>query len=209
VLRAFFGHLVASDVIERSPAEHIQPPKTEQRERGYLRAHEYGQLLGAAGANPRDFAILTLFLQTGLRLSELCGLTLSDVDLSHEVIHVHGKGNKAAAVPLEAKSIKALARYLDDRGDGAPAALFLNRYGEPLSASGVKKLLKGYVRATELPDWVSCHTLRHTYGTLKGEKGVDPMQLQQLMRHSRLQTTTIYRHHRAESLAKVQKRTSL
>ncbi len=209
VLRAFFSHLEVEAVIDRSPVKGVQPPKTERREKGYLRPHEYAQLLAAAGASSRDFAILTLFLQTGLRLSELCALTLADVDLRNDVVHVHGKGHVAADVPLEAKSLKALARYLADRGEGGPDTLFLNRYGEPLSPSGVKKLVKQYVRQAGLPDWVSCHTLRHTYATIKGEKGVGALALQKLMRHARLQTTTIYTHQRAESLAKIQKRTSL
>lgn len=198
------------EVIGRSPTRGIAPPKTERRERGHLRPQEYAQLLAAAGGDTRDFAILQLFLQTGLRLSELCGLTLADLDLGNERVLVRaGKGKADAMVYLEAKSLKALARYLDERGEAGPAALFLNRYGEPLSASGVKKLVKSYVHAAGLPDWVSCHTLRHTYATIKGEKGVGALALQKLMRHARLQTTTIYTHHRSESLAKIQKRTSL
>ncbi len=210
VLRAFFSYLEAEDVINRSPARGIAPPKSERRERGSLRPHEYAQLLAAAGGDTRDFAILQLFLQTGLRLSELCSLMLADIDLPNERLPVRaGKGKADATVYLEAKSLKALSRYLDERGAWGPAALFLNRYGEPLSTSGVKKLVKHYVRAAGLPDWVSCHTLRHTYSTIKAERGVGALALQKLMRHARLQTTTIYTHHRAESLAKIQKRTSL
>ena len=97
-----------------------------------MRPEEYAKLLSTAGANPRDFAILQLFMQTGIRVSELVHLTLQDVDLVNKVIKVAGKGSKERTIPLEKKAVLALTNYLSVRGESLDQTFFLNYTGTGL-----------------------------------------------------------------------------
>jgi integrase/recombinase XerD len=111
----FFRYLHEQELLPVSPAALVAIPKKERKAQTYLRPEEYARLLSAAGSYPRDFAILQLLLQTGIRVSELVHLTLTDVDLVNKVIKVSGKGSKERTIPLEKKAVLALKNYLNVR----------------------------------------------------------------------------------------------
>src|SRR5712691_9855984 len=107
-LKSFFAFLKDENIITSSPADTIHMPNKERKKKVVLRTDEYSRMLSEAGGNPRDFAILQLFLQTGIRVSELIAIQLEDADITHRILKVHGKGNKEREIPLEKKSVQAL-----------------------------------------------------------------------------------------------------
>ena len=119
-------------------------PKKEWRQRVYLRPDEFSKMLAVAGANPRDFAILQLFLQTGIRLWELVNLRLDDVDLVNRTIRITGKGNKQRELVLEKKASQALTSYLRGRAESSDDHAFISYQGTGLSITAVKKLVVKY-----------------------------------------------------------------
>src|ERR687883_1800484 len=126
-IKEYLRFLVGSGIIPISPAESVSAPKRERNGRTYLIPEEYTRLLSLAGSNPRDYAILQVFLQTGIRVSELCRLTLSDVDLVDRTVTIRqGKGMADRTIELEKKGLQALRNYLQSLSD----ALFLNYQAE-------------------------------------------------------------------------------
>src|SRR5436190_6719370 len=148
-LREYFRFLEGIGVIPKSPTTGIETPKREKNGRQVLRSDEYTKMLSLAGANARDYAILQVFLQTGIRVSELASLTLRDVDFIKPSITVRGKGNAQREVALEKKGIQALRSYLAVRmaPEGSTERLFLNYKGEPISERGIRKLVVKYTKA--------------------------------------------------------------
>src|SRR5205085_7879466 len=110
-LKSFFTYLKDEHMVNLSPADTIHMPNKERKKKVVLRTDEYSRMLSEAGGNPRDFAILQLFLQTGIRVSELIAITLEDLDIQCHVLKVHGKGNKERDIPLEKKSVQAVKSY--------------------------------------------------------------------------------------------------
>jgi site-specific recombinase XerD len=166
-------------------------------------------MLSLAGANPRDYAILQVFLQTGIRVSELASLTTHDVDFVKPAIHVRGKGSIEREIALEKRGVQALKSYLAVRADSLSERLFLNYQGEPISERGIRKLVVKYTKKAGITKRASCHTLRHTFATYKAEKGVSPFQLQQWLGHANLNTTQIYVHLGKQNAKKIMEQTSL
>jgi site-specific recombinase XerD len=194
-LREFFRFLEGAGIISTSPAAGIQLPRKEVKQRVYLRVDEFQRLVAAAGGHPRDHCILTLFLQLGIRVSELVKLQVSDVDLTERLVIVRdGKGGKERVIPLEKRSYTALKTYLEYRRDSLCPELFLSYQGQGMSDRAVKKLVEKYRRRAGIEKKISCHSLRHTFGVYKAEQGVSPWQLQEWFGHSNLQTTQIYTH---------------
>jgi len=210
-IREYFRYLVDSELLPRSPVAGIETPKKEHNNRNHLRNDEYTKILSLAGGNPRDYAIFQIFLQTGVRVSELCFLTIEDVDLTAGQLHVReGKGQSAREIVLEKKAILAVKRYLQVRPDALSDVLFLNRYGEPLGDRGVRKLVAKYTKDAGITKKISPHSFRHTFATSKAESGkVSPFQLQQWLGHRNLNTTQIYVHMAKQNQRKVMKATSL
>ncbi|MGI8551926.1 MAG: tyrosine-type recombinase/integrase [Dehalococcoidia bacterium] len=209
-LREFFRFLEVHELIPRSPAINIDTPKRERRGRTYLRVDEFTKLLSLAGAHPRDFCILQLFLQTGIRVSELCDLRLGDIDLIGRTLSIaNGKGRASRVIELEKKGIQALRTYMAVRPSVPYTTLFLNRDQEPLGERGVKKLVAKYLQLAGITRKVSCHSLRHTFGTYKAEQGVSPYQLKEWLGHANLNTTQIYVHLSRQNAKKVMEGTSL
>ena len=177
-IKEYFRFLVGSGVIAVSPTESVSAPKRERNGRNYLTPEEYTRLLSLAGSNPRDYAILQVFLQTGIWVSELCSLTLSDVDLADRTLTIRqGKGMADRSIELEKKGYQAIKNYLRSRPQSLSDALFLNYQAEPLSERGVQKLLAKYVKLAGITKRISPHSLRHTFATYKAERGVSPYQL--------------------------------
>jgi integrase/recombinase XerC len=208
-LREFFRFLEAEGAIRKAPTTGIDSPKREKNTRAYLRPEEFTRMLSLAGANPRDYAILQVFLQTGVRVSELAGLTLSDIDLAKPAITVRGKGSVEREIALEKRGMQALRNYIAVRPQSLSPQLFLNYQGTPISERGIRKLVVKYTKSAGITRRASCHTLRHTFATQKAEKGVSPFQLQQWLGHANLNTTQIYVHLGKQSAKKLMEQTSL
>jgi site-specific recombinase XerD len=209
-IREFYRWLTNSGAIERSPVDSIDTPRCERKTRTYLTPEEYNRILAAAGANPRDFCILTLFIQTGIRISELCELRLSDIDLESATLSVRlGKGMAARTIELEKKGIRATRSWLRVRPSTHYDHLFLNRDEEPLKEWGVRDLLHKYCEQAGISKRISPHSLRHTFASYKAEAGVSPFQLQQWLGNSSLDTTQIYVHLARKNAKKVMEATSL
>jgi integrase/recombinase XerC len=176
----------------------------------WLRTDEYTKLLSAAGGNPRDYCILQLFLQTGVRVNELCGLDVGDVDLTGKLLRVTGKGDKTRDIPLEKKAIRALKTWLELRGFiPTTEALFPNRYGQRLSDRSVRELLTTYRAAAGITKRATPHSLRHTFGSYKAKAGVPLPMLQKMLGHDKLATTQVYTHVDSLDVHKVMEGTSL
>ena len=210
-IRELFRFLVKRGLLPHSPAIEVSTPKREQKGRVWLRPDEYTKLLSAAGGNPRDFCILQLFLQTGVRVSELVSLNIDDIDLPGKLLRVRaGKGQQARDIPLEKKAIRALKSWLDLRGYVATTdALFPNRYGQRLSDRSVRELLTGYREAAGITKKATPHSLRHTFASYKAKAGVPLPMLKDMLGHAKLSTTQIYTHTDQVDAHKVMEGTSL
>jgi integrase/recombinase XerC len=208
-IREYFRFLEGVGVIQKSPTAGVDTPKREKHTRQFLRADEYTKMLALAGGNPRDYAILQVFLQTGIRVSELAHLTLTDVDVLKPAITVRGKGSVEREIALEKRGVQALKNYLAVRPESLGDVLFFNYKGEPISERGIRKLVVKYRKNAGITKRASCHTLRHTFATYKAEKGVSPFQLQQWLGHANLNTTQIYVHLGKQNAKKIMEQTSL
>ena len=208
-IREYFRYLEGVGVIQKSPTAGIDTPKREKHTRQYLRSDEYTKMLSLAGGNPRDYAILQVFLQTGIRVSELASLTLADIDMTKPAITVRGKGSIEREIALEKRGVQALKNYLAVRPESLSEVIFLNYQGAPISERGIRKLVVKYRKNAGITKRASCHTLRHTFATYKAEKGVSPFQLQQWLGHANLNTTQIYVHLGKQNAKKIMEQTSL
>jgi integrase/recombinase XerD len=210
-IKEFFQFLMNNRVITKSPCETVSMPKRERKQRNYLRPDEYGTLLSCAGSHPRDFAILQLFLQTGIRVGELVQLRVTDIDLKEGVLKISsGKGKKQREIDLEKKAIHALKNYLTTRQETGSDHLFLSYQGSGMSDRAVKKLVKKYKKQAGITKQFSCHSLRHTFASYKAEHGVSAFQLQQWLGHASVTTSQIYVHMtRNQNSHKVMQETSL
>jgi len=216
-IREYFKFLGYEDLVPTSPAQHIAMPKKERKSRVFLRVDEYMKLLNAAAGHSRDYAILQVFLQTALRVSELAGLEKDDVDLDAGTLIVRsttGKGKKERTIYLEKKATQALRAYYVDR-DRLQARLrtydehvFLNYMGEGLSTRGVMDIVEKYRKLAGIIKKFSCHSLRHTCATYKAAKGYQPNEISNLLGHERDTTSLIYVH-MARDAQKLMQQTSL
>jgi integrase/recombinase XerC len=167
-------------------------------------------MLSYAGANARDYAILQVFLQTGLRVSELVALRIDDVDLANRILHVRmGKGMAARSIELERKAIQAIKNYLTTRPKVFSEQLFLNYTGEPISERGVRKMVAKYLKLAGIKKKASCHSLRHTFATAKAQQGVSAYRLKDWLGHASLETTQIYVHLSKQNAQREMEQTSL
>src|SRR6266849_4570413 len=166
-LKSFFVYLKDEHIIVSSPTDTIHMPNKERKRKVVLRPDEYSRMLSEAGGNTRDFSILQLFLQTGIRVSELIAITLEDLDIQNHVLKVHGKGNKEREIPLEKKSVQALKSWLTVRPESQDRHLFLNYSGEGLSIRRVRKIVDKYLKKAGITKQISCHGLRRTFGSAK------------------------------------------
>ena len=208
-IREFFRFLVTNETVSRSPADGVETPRRERNVRTYLRPEEYSRMLALAGGNARDYAMLETFLQTGVRVSELCALTLDDVDLDGHVVRVRGKGMVAREVDLERNGLLALKSWLSVRPREVSNHVFLNKDGQPFSVRGVRKLVEKYRRLAGIARRASCHSLRHTFATYKAERGISAFQLQRWLGHASVATTQIYVHLGRQNARKLMEATSL
>jgi site-specific recombinase XerD len=199
-LRSFFKYLnVKAKLIDDDPAKYLDSPQLKKSLPVYLSLNESISLLDVVdGENKeRDYAIITLFLNCGMRLSELVGINLKDI--REDTIKVTGKGNKERIIYLNEACLSALGQYLSVRPvDGVKdrQALFISRNKKRISGKTVQWLVKKYIVGAGLdPDKYSVHKLRHTAATLMYQYGkVDIRTLQEILGHEQLSTTEIYTH---------------
>ncbi|UOO36870.1 tyrosine recombinase XerC [Oscillospiraceae bacterium CM] len=213
-LRSFFNFLsVKTKQLDKNPVADLDSPKTTKTLPRYLTLEESTRLLtSVTGANrSRDYCILTLFLNCGLRISELAGLNLGDV--RPDSLRVLGKGSKERIVYLNDACCEALNSYLAVRMDIKPVdrrALFLSSRRNRVSTATVHHLVKTHLAAAGLDaDKYSSHKLRHTAATLMLRNGVDVRTLQELLGHEHLNTTQIYTHVESDSLREAALRSPL
>jgi len=202
-IKSFFKYLKRDGVLSDNPAADIETPKLPQKEPSYLTQEEYQKLLLTVRytADPyylaRDSAIVITFLGTGVRLSELVGLTLNSVNLqpSQESIRVQGKGNKERIIPLNEEVITALRKYIQGRPEVETNHLFVSRLGNGLCAGSVYHLIKRYLKETGIKkEKIGVHTLRHTFGASLLNSGANLVVIQELLGHKKLETTRKYLH---------------
>jgi integrase/recombinase XerC len=214
-IKSFYKFLTRRQRIEASPARRVKTPKLPQRlPRGVgvdeavalLNAPDEKRVLGA-----RDRAILEVLYGAGLRISELCGLSLHDVDLAAGTLRVLGKGNKERIVPLHGEAIAALEKWYAVRGallegkrkQKAPEAVFLNFRGGRLTPRSIARHLDTYGIKAGVQRNLSPHQLRHAFATHLLAGGADVRSIQELLGHASLSTTQRYTHVGFEQLQAV------
>ncbi len=204
-IRSFYKYLVnKAHLLEENPIQDLDSPKRRQALPRYLTLDESIQLLDSIeGENAeRDLCIITLFLNCGLRISEMVGLNISDI--REDRLRVLGKGNKERTVYLNAACLGALEDWLAVRsvsGSADPDALFITRKHTRITTDGVHYMLKRRFTAAGLDSSkYSAHKLRHTAATLMLQNGVDVRTLQEVLGHEHLNTTQIYTHVDSDSL---------
>ncbi len=199
-LRTFYKYLTRQALIENNPTVYLEMPQNRNKLPVYLTVEESLQLLDSIDGEfkVRNYAIITLFLNCGLRLSELVGLNVSSI--RGNSIKVHGKGNKERILYLNDACEQALADYLKIRSSKDikskdKDALFISRNGNRISTRMVQTLVKKYMKAAGIDcSTYSTHKLRHTAATLMYQNGVDVRVLQEVLGHESLSTTQIYTH---------------
>jgi integrase/recombinase XerD len=202
-LRTYFGFLASEGHVDADPTERLEAPRVGRRLPEVLTRAEAERFVEAVDPDAplywRDRAILELLYATGLRVSELVGLALTDVNLSEGICLVFGKGSKERLVPVGAPALRATERYLREvraRIDGGKGRgkVFLNARGRPLTRVAVFNLVKHAAGRAGIGRNVSPHTLRHTFATHLLEGGADLAAVQELLGHADISTTQIYTH---------------
>ena len=203
VLKDFFRWLTKQNVILHNPASELELPRMEKRlPTAALTLTQVEALLAVPNvADPlgvRDRAMLELFYSTGIRRTELCRLELSDVNTERRTVHVRqGKGKKDRVVPVGARAVAWLERYLKEVRprlclDTRTPSLFLTGYGEAFNPDVVSRMVSAWLKQAELKRKGCCHVLRHSCATHMLENGADIRFIQQLLGHEKLDTTAIY-----------------
>jgi integrase/recombinase XerC len=204
-VRSWCRFLCRQGTLTVNPADGMRSPRQEKKLPHFLSEEDLGRLLaGPSGDSPlalRDRAILETLYSAGVRVSELTGLNLGDLDLHEGVALVRGKGKRERLVLLGPKAQEALRRWLDARGQLGTAprgkaldAVFLNKLGTRLTTRSVGRLLEKYLAQTGLDPRTSPHTLRHSFATHLLDRGADIRCVQELLGHRSLATTQIYTH---------------
>jgi len=220
-VRTFLSYLRREEIIASDPAALVSTPKREVRMPAHLSETEMAKLIASADDSTplgrRDRAILELFYASGLRLSELTGLDVEDVNLSAKMVRVLGKGGKQRIVPFNGATAGALRAYLKDRAllvqegqnrrpsspSHAGDALFVNYRGGRLTVRSVDRLVRRYAASFSTRVGISPHALRHSFATHLLSRGADLRVIQELLGHARLSTTQRYTHVNAAQLLDV------
>jgi integrase/recombinase XerC len=208
-VRTFLNYLIETGKLKSNAGVHVQAPKAPRRLPATLDADQVASLLAISGDDPltlRDRAILELFYSSGLRLGELVGLNLGDVDAADRTVRVLGKGSKTRVVPVGKHALAALRDWLAVRSELArpgELALFVGRRGARLSPRMVQKHVNDWARKQGAPTRVHPHMLRHSFATHVLESSGNLRAVQELLGHASLSTTQIYTHLDFQHLAQV------
>jgi integrase/recombinase XerC len=201
-LRSFYKFLVRTGRVESSPVGVVRTPRQDKRLPKCLDPHQVVALLEAPDAGSllgsRDRAILETIYSSGLRVGELVGLNVEDLDEFSEALRIRGKGKKERIVPLGAKAIEAIGAYLAKRqaafGPVSRGPLFVNKHGGRINERSIRRKLDKYLRIAGIPVHVSPHSLRHSFATHMLNAGADLRSVQEMLGHASLSTTQIYTH---------------
>jgi integrase/recombinase XerC len=208
-LRGFFNYLIREGVLDANPASDIRAPKAGKRLPKTLDVDQVAKLLEAPPKDElgcRDVAMLELLYSSGLRLSELAGLDVGDLDLADRTVRVLGKGSKTRVLPVGGKAIVALRAWLAERrglvreGGGA---LFVGRSGRRLGPRAIQRRVGRRALASGLNVPVHPHLLRHSFATHLLESSRDLRGVQELLGHADISTTQVYTHLDFQHLARI------
>lgn len=219
-LRTFYRFLAGRRGLDVNPARGVRMPKLEKRLPTFLDRAQMDDLFRFAGAlaqsgefqGVRDLALLETLYATGMRLSELAGLNLSDVDLVSDQLKARGKGKKERLLPLGSYAVRALRRYYRARdrllaglpaGKGDSRAVFLSARGSRLAPRTIQAILRRYFASLTGSRGLKVHSLRHSFATHLLDAGADLRAVQELLGHSSLSTTQVYTHTSVDRLKKV------
>ena len=205
-IRSFFYYLYSEQILKMNPARVISSLKINRKLPNFLTVDDVFRLVEAPAEDnftaQRDRAILELLYSSGIRVSELCGLNLDDIDLKESLMKIRGKGNKERLVPIGQKAKEAIKKYLAIRQilrikknfPVEETPLFVNNRGTRLSDRQVRRIVAKYAKAIGILEKITPHTLRHTFASHLLMEGADLRVIQELLGHSSLSTTQIYTH---------------
>jgi integrase/recombinase XerC len=219
-VRSFYRYLHRNEIVDANPARAVSSPRLEKHLPGYLDRAQIDLLFQSAEVRAwegtftdvRNLAILELFYSTGMRLSELQGLSRGDVDLVTQQVKVRGKGRKERIVPVGNHATLAMRNYEAKRDDllrglgpraGDRNAYFLARTGKRIGVRAVQKTVGEFLRKIDEDAGLSVHSLRHTFATHLLDAGADLRAVQELLGHASISTTQIYTHTSVERLKQV------
>ncbi len=211
-IKTFFRFLVSEGKIEKNPARLLETPRTSLRLPGVLSQGEVEQLLAQPGVDSprgqRDRAMLESLYAAGLRVSELVGLKISNINLETGYVRTLGKGSKERFIPMGEKAIEAIKDYLSSgrlrltKGGNSPY-LFLNSSGRPMPRQGFWKIIKKYGAKAGINKKITPHSIRHSFATHLLDAGADLRSVQVMLGHADISTTQIYTHVTRERLKEV------
>jgi len=216
-LRSFFKFSSRHNWLPVNPSASVSLPKKRRSLPQFMNLKEINLILSLPNKKTllglRDQSILETLYSTGVRVSELVGMNLSDLDFIQGLIKVKGKGNKERIIPIGDKALEALSSYITRRKEHFQhprkdlaideEAIFLDNWGGRLTAGSVKKIVEQYIKKAALKSKLSTHTFRHTFATHLLEAGADLRALQELLGHASLSTTQIYTHITPQRLKKI------
>ena len=200
-IKAFYQYLVKENYLESDPSQSLDTPKVEKKLPKILSVHEVEELLKQpeikSSGGLRDKAMLELLYATGIRVSELIALNISDINLDMGYVKCYGKGSKNRIVPLGSIAVKAVHDYIIKgrmkvvRTYDEPA-LFINHHGGRLTRQGFWKIIKKYAQEAGITKDITPHTLRHSFATHLLENGADLRSVQEMLGHADISTTQLY-----------------
>ena len=210
-IRSFYQFLIRQQFAERNPARDVSAPRADKPLPKTCDAETLDRLLQPGPDDDplllRDLAIFELTYSSGLRLAELVGADIDDLDLSAQTLRVTGKGNKTRQLPVGAKAVVALERWLGLRAKFCRStdqpALFLSKRGDRISTRNVQRRLLDLIRRRGLGQHLSPHMLRHSFATHLLESSADLRAVQELLGHANIATTQVYTHLDFQHLAQV------
>jgi tyrosine recombinase XerC len=205
-LRSFFKFLTREGFLKSNPILSVASPKLDKHLPKFMTEEEVSRLIESSVPKDemglRDRAILETFYSTGMRISELVGLSLEDLDFIGGVVKLKGKGKKERIAPIGDRAISSLRAYLDSRKKQS-SKVFLNKRGIGITDRGVRNIVGKYLRISGMRQGISPHTLRHSFATHLLNRGADLRTVQELLGHANLSTTQIYTHLTTEKLKSV------
>ncbi len=208
-LRSFFRFLSREGHIKTNPMLMLSSPKLDKHLPSFMTEEEVSKLIESAFAKNekdllglRDRAVLEVFYSSGLRISELAGLNLEDVDFIGGIVKIRGKGKKERIAPIGEAALTAIRKYLERRKKQVDA-VFLNKNSRRITTRGIRDIVVKYLRVAGIKPGVSPHTFRHSFATHLLNRGADLRTVQELLGHANLSTTQIYTHLTTEKLKSV------
>jgi integrase/recombinase XerC len=211
-VRSLYRYLIREEIVETNPVKDTTSPRLDRRLPEFLTADEMVRVINSPdSSNPlgqRDRAILELLYASGLRVSELVGLNVENVDMDTREIRVWGKGSKERITLMGEPALAALQAYLTEgrqslSGKRTANALFINRYGSRLTERSVQELLDRYAQRVGIARKIHPHMVRHTFATHLLDGGADLRVVQELLGHASLSSTQIYTHVSKSQVRKV------